>query len=203
MAILEVKVRSKRRVIKGWAVLRFENGALTDVRLRFKGGLTDAQWAAFRNALPQTSDGLAAMEPLGLEVIEKDGEKTTDMAKRLALWCKLYRVERGAAYRATGKDVAMLAQVPVTAELITAYLRCDEWWARANSIGEYVSRINQVQQLGANGQVVRRFPNDYQRDYDFKLSDEDRRLYYRHLYDLGWRKEYSGAVGDVWREPDG
>lgn len=203
MTIREVKVRSKARVVKGWAVLRFENGALIDIRLRFKGGMTEKQWAAFCGALPQTEEGLAAFAPLGLEVIEKDGEKSAEMAQRLALWCKLYKLELGAAYRATGKDVAMLAQVPVSAPMITAYLRCDEWWARANSVGEYVARINQVQQLSTDGKTAKRYPNGYDRDFDYKLSTEERQKYYAHLHELGWRKEYSPAVGDKWREPSG
>ncbi len=144
------------------------------------------------------------MAPLGLEVIEKDGAVSTDRAKRLALWCALYKAEMNATYRATPKDVAMLGNIPgLTAELITAYLRADAWWARAKSIGEFAGRTNEVQLLGTDGKPAKRWPNNYDRDFDYKLSTEDRRIYYRHLHDLGWRKEYSGAMGDVWVDRGG
>ena len=187
----------KSEKLKGYAQFVFIEGSLTELKMNFKEPLNTVQKELFKLNFPFQVQELDQFRKLGFKVVEKNLKKQVDNGLKVALWSKYYgkyvkKKAKGAneapkSYRIMPKEIGMLSHVEVTEEMLQAYFECEEWWCKTKSVGNYVSRINEIELLlSTAGSSTTKHPNKWDRDYFNMLDSAEHADYYRHLRLMGY-----------------
>lgn len=127
-------------------------------------------------------EGLVSIEPCQYKT---PGEK-------ISLFCRMYSIHRGSSYTVFPADARLVASVPVSPELLTAYFTNTEWWGKQpKSIRNYASNINEIRQLvkpkeeATTKRRGKQFPNEWDRQYENTLSPTELPAYWAHLRQQG------------------
>jgi|GEM_PF-2766804 len=183
----QYKIRSRK--LKGYALLTYEDDRLKTFKMDFKEDLNSQQWEKLCKYLPYRPNAVDLLEGLGFEVeeIKKTGDQ--EHYDKIKLWCSAYKSKHPKAYVISAKEKGMLRQVEVTQERITAFMECDEWWSKPKTIGNYVARVNELNDyLAREANPASRFPNEWSLEAERKCKTGPELMAFRaHLRNLGLR----------------
>ena len=122
--------------------------------------------------------------------------KTLDVHSKIVMFSKYYKMYtktiaidgKGIVYKITLGEKKLIAQVEMTEELLKAYFSSDEWWCKQKNVKNYVANVNNIRLLVKTPQkeTTRRFPKEWNRAYEGKLTSTELPLYWKHLRDLGF-----------------
>ncbi len=70
--------------------------------------------------------------------------KIQSQQQKIALWCELYKMQYGIAYKVTRADAGRVKNIELTQELITAFFKSKEWYANEKTIGRYSTNYNDI-----------------------------------------------------------
>ena len=191
MQVSVYKLSSNR--LKGSLYLGYKNGLLTNFESELLEPLTDEQWDYLRQRLPLQEEQVQGLTAANLKVIAINAKSIKD---KVILFCQYYKAYRNVSYVAKILEKANLKGIPVTESLLKTFFESP---LQNFTLKNYIDRINITKDLLKNGGSAR-FPAYYDRDFERTLSPELTQEYHKHLVNLGWSKEYSGAVGTVWKE---
>lgn len=187
----------KSEKLKGYAQFVFLGEGLSELKLNFKEPLNSNQKELFKLNLPFQVQDLNGFRQLGFKVVEKAMKKQIDNGLKVALWSKHYgryvkkkaqgNNEAPKSYKIMPKEIGMLSNVLVTEEMLQAYFDCEEWWCKTKSVGNYVSRINEIELLlSTKGSSTTKHPNKWDPNYFKTLDNAEHADYYRHLRLMGY-----------------
>lgn len=164
-----------------------------------------ATWA-INAPVPIEEAGITAAIEQYDGVLEYEAVQLDRADKKIAMFCAVYKKHFGITYQPHGRDRAAVARARMDDELLELYFTNKEWWGKQpKSIHNYAKNFNALQQLMAEKQdkaASSPHPNEYQRDYEKKLSGAALSEYWQHLRRLGYRakKSKTGKIID-WVKP--
>lgn len=193
--------------LQGSLILVYENGVLKSFVNEFKKPLNTVQEAEIKRVLQFNFSNVNALDyaAVGLDLVSPNAENG---GQRVALFCKAYKQKYGNSYLVSGKEGALLKQLPLKNDddfqkIVEAYFECSEWWALPKNIGGLVSRINEIRQwintpkVDATSQKWH-FPNGYSKTREQECkTNEEIQAYWKHLRTLGYKKTRIGVV-ETW-----
>lgn len=189
------KIKSSKGVLE-MAVDFDEAGHLKHLEIDIKEPLNASQYEKIPQYLPWTENHLPALKEMLFKVQEVKANSS-----KVAQWCQAYKAAKGLAYKVSDKDAGMLKKATVTPELLAAFFACNEWWAMPKSIGNYVSRQNELADFMKNGvskAAAPQYPDTWSRELERKYEGDVLTGYFKHLMGLGFEKKYTPGGGTVW-----
>jgi hypothetical protein len=109
-------------------------------------------------------------------------------AKKMAMFCRVYKERRGISYTPIKKDVKSLEEVPVTLELLKTYFDASEWWCKVKNVGNYVANINNINELHIKGKEVSKmvYPTQWEPEFAAKCTTKQLQEYWKVLGENGY-----------------
>ena len=195
--------------LQGSLILVYENGVLKSFSNEFKKPLNAVQEAGIKRVLQFNFSNVNTLDyaSIGLDLVSSDSKNG---GQRVALFCGAYKQKYGNSYLVSGKEGALLKQLPLTdhvdfKKIVTAYFECNESWASPKNISGLVSRINELRQwiiLSKEGATTTKwhFPNGYSKTREQECkTNEELQAYWKHLRGQGYKKTRVGIV-ETWKK---
>jgi len=194
--------------LRGSLTLIYENDVLKSFTNAFKTPLNAVQETEIKRLLQFdfSKIDLGTFAAIGLEVAHKG---ITNGGERVASFCGAYKQKYGSCYTVSAKEGAMLKKLSLKSdtsfeELVKSYLECPEWRAQPKSIGEMLSRINELRQWvcapKADAKAPWHFPDGYSKTREQECkTNEELQAYWRHLRAQDYQKTRIGTV-ETWKK---
>ena len=195
--------------LQGSLILVYENGVLKSFSNEFKKPLNAVQEAGIKRVLQFNFSNVNELDyvAIGLDLVSEDSKNG---GQRVALFCGAYKQKYGNSYLVSGKEGALLKQIPLTNDddfekIVAAYFECNEWWASPKNVSGLVSRINELRQwiiLSKEGATTTKwhFPNGYNKTREQECkTNEELQAYWKHLREQGYKKTRVGIV-ETWKK---
>ena len=191
--------------LQGSLILVYENGVLKSFLNEFKNPLNAVEEVEIKRVLQFNFSNVNTLDyaSIGLDLVSSDSKNG---GQRVALFCGAYKQKYGNSYLVSGKEGALLKQLPLTDQvdfekIVTAYFECNEWWASPKNISGLVSRINELRQWMTAPKANKwHFPNGYSKTREQECkTNEELQAYWRHLRELGYKKTRLGIV-ETWKK---
>ena len=193
--------------LQGSLILVYENGVLKSFSNEFKKPLNAVQEAEIKRVLQFNFSNVNTLDyaSIGLDLVSSDSKNG---GQRVALFCGAYKHKYGNSYLVSGKEGALLKQLPLTNDddfekIVAAYFDCNDWWASPKNISGLVSRINELRQwMTAPDATATKwhFPNGYSKTREQECkSNEELQAYWKHLREQGYKKTRVGIV-ETWKK---
>ncbi len=193
--------------LQGSLILIYENGVLKSFSNEFKKPLNAVQEAEIKRVLQFNFSNVNTLDyaAIGLNLVSSDSKQG---GQRVALFCGAYKQKYGNNYLVSGKEGALLKQLPLTNDddfekIVAAYFDCNEWWASPKNISGLVTRINELRQwMTAPDATTTKwhFPNGYSKTREQECkSNEELQTYWKHLREQGYKKTRVGIV-ETWKK---
>lgn len=184
--IKDYKITGK--LIPGAIYIRYEKGALTNVLLELNSTINPQIFEAFKARLKSDDNVRLLLE--NFEVKELGNGRS--IQDKLVMFCGAYKHYRGVPYKAKETEKANLKNVPVTRELLDVFFKSP----LANyTLDNYIKRINITRDWhknGMNNHLLEAFPDEWNEEFSRTLDGQRLSEYYKHLNDIGWRKNERG-----------
>lgn len=185
----QYKIKSPSKKFKGWMILTYQDGHLTGWERSKLCQLTEPQKAALLTCWPWLETNLEALAAKGLSVEKIEKTAVQKVGDKVALFCSVYNKFNEGNYKVLKSEGLLMAQIEVTADLVKAYMLCNEWWANPKSIGGFVKNINAIRSLLQNqGKPKSSFPNEWSLEAERNCKTGPELMAFRtHLHSLGLR----------------
>jgi hypothetical protein len=169
----------------GAAFALYENGLLSNL-------MVDYKLATQHPRLASVDFPLTEKELLRNPVFDATELKPRTVAEKVALFCLLYKKNKGMAYRAAKEEKANMKLVTVNEQLLNKYFTSTAYpLSHTKTMADYVRHYNTIRDLATNGTPAKaKYPDVYDREYEKRISDDVGKLqgYWEYLRALGWKK---------------
>lgn len=185
----------------GYIVLSYKNGKLKQVKFYFRREVSDKEWERWLLMCKSSEEELKLIDLPGLRINEKESKTNSLRSEKIKLFMQVFfnYFKRKYILNTTIGEGRFLDPVPVGEDLFRVYFACNEWWADQKTIEGYSKRINMILEHVSNEGKKKRFPNDWSREHEKKYQGEELQSYYKHLYQLGWRRVKTSGAGTIWK----
>jgi hypothetical protein len=146
--MVEIKHKYKISHYSEVYMLTFIAGKLD--RIDFETDLNESNtMLVFTNLYGSETDMIVRLKHLhGAKVKQL---KISTQQQKLALWCELYKMTYGLAYKVSKANASHVKNIEFTQKLITKFHKNNEWWAKEKTIARYCNNINLLRRDESKG----------------------------------------------------
>jgi hypothetical protein len=168
----------------GCAYLLYKGGRLNALNWEFNRELNHAEKNFI--TLPTTEQELAELRP----VFVTTEIKMRTATEKLKVFCMYFKAKRRSTYTPKKQERANIKEVVVSKPLLEVYFNNTDFPLNyAKSINDYIKHYNYIRDLAQNGKpATTRYPDQYEKSFEAKLTPQELPKYWQHLRRLGWTK---------------
>lgn len=191
------KIVAKSKKLEGNIIITYHDDVIYSLIIDFKIKPTSEVWKKLFDNLPLSPNDTDKLSLLGLEII-------TDRANdRIALFCSKYSQKIGLKYKISKADAGKMKDLVISTneleKVLEIYFNCTEWWAKQKSISNFIKHFNELTVLAA-GITTSKYPNEWDKEFESKLKNNELTEYWAHLRNLGYEPIKRGGYTIKWEK---